>query len=107
MAMADFVVKFEELKTTMRTFFSATVDKFTVLRNRLNAHVAATGNVHDLEPVDIGLGNVPDWLPSTLKQAEDGMSNNSFVTPRRVDNYTDKNVYKVIGDAFAAAAADL
>jgi hypothetical protein len=107
MAMASFVVQLNKLKAAMNQYFGTALDKFTTLRNRLNAHTTATGNVHDMEPADIGLGNVPDWLPATQQQAEDGISNNAFMTPRRVDNYVDTNVYKVIGDAFSAAADDL
>lgn len=107
MAMTDFNVKLNQLKSVMGQYFATALDKFTTLRNRLNAHTAATGNVHDLKAADIGLGNVPDWLPATQTQAESGKSNNAFMTPKRTDNYVDKNVYKVIGDAFTAAADDL
>jgi hypothetical protein len=107
MAMTDFTVKLTQLKGVMSQYFNTVLDKFTTLRNRLNAHTTATGNVHDLEASDIGLGNVPDWLPATQPQAEAGKSNNAFMTPKRTDNYVDKNVYQVIGDAFTAAADDL
>lgn len=107
MAIADFTVKLTQLKSVMTQYFATTVQKFTTLRNRLNEHTTATGNTHDMVPSDIGLGNVPDWLPATTDQAKSGLSNNAFMTPRRVDNYVDENVYKVIGDAFNAAADEL
>lgn len=107
MAMTDFTVKLAQLKGVMSQYFAVTLQKFTTIRDRLNTHTAATGNVHDLEPADIGLGNVPDWLPATLAQAKRGLSNNAFMTPKRVDDYVDENIYKVIGDAFADAADDL
>ena len=107
MAIADFTVKLTQLKEVMAQYFGTVVQKFTTIRNRLNVHTAATGNVHDLAPADIGLGNVPDWSPATLTQARRGFSNNAFMTPKRVDDYADENIYTVIGDAFAAAANDL
>lgn len=107
MAMSDFTVKLTQLKTGMTEYFGIVVGKIRTIRDRLNAHTGATGNVHGLEPADIGLGNVPDWLPATADQAQKGLSNNAFMTPKRVDDYVDTNVYKVIGDAFSAAADDL
>lgn len=107
MAISDYTVKLTQLKSVMTQYFATTVQKFTTLRNRLNAHTTATGNVHDMEPADIGLGNVPDWLPATEKQAKSGLSNNAFMTPRRVEDYADQNIYKVIGDAFNDAADEL
>lgn len=107
MAMTDYTVKLSQLKTVMAQYFGSVLQKFTTIRNRLNAHTTATGNVHDMEPADIGLGNVPDWLPASLVQAKRGLSNNAFMTPKRVDDYADENIFKVIGDAFADAADDL
>lgn len=107
MAMSDFTVKLTQLLSVMGQYFGGVVQKFTTIRNRLNEHTGAIGNVHDLKASDIGLGNVPDWLPATKTQAENGVSNNSFMTPRRVDNYVDGNIFTVIGDAFSAAADDL
>lgn len=107
MAMTDFTVKLTQLKNGMTQYFGTVLEKFTTIRNRLNAHTTATGNVHDMVPADIGLGNVPDWLPATQVQAKRGLSNNAFMTPKRVDDYVDENIYTVIGDAFADAADDL
>lgn len=107
MAMSDFNVKLTQLKNAMTQYFGTVVDKFTTLRNRLNEHTAATGNVHDMDAEDLGLGNVPNWLPATKVQAQEGKSNNAFMTPKRTDDYVDENIYKVIGDAFSAAADDL
>lgn len=55
------------------------VNKFAV--TPLNAHIAAKGNVHDMVPADIGLGNVPNWRPATAQQAIDPTNNNTFMTP--------------------------
>lgn len=107
MASSDFVVKLNQLKQGISTYCATVLQKFTTIRNRLNAHTTATGNVHDLQASEIGLGNVPDWPPADQATAERGLSNNSFMTPRRTDDYVNKNVYEVIGDAFSAAADDL
>lgn len=55
------------------------VNKFAVVP--LNAHIQATGNVHDMVPADIGLGNVPNWLPASPVNAIDPTNNTSFMTP--------------------------
>ena len=55
------------------------VNKFAVAP--LNAHINAKGNVHDMVPADIGLGNVPNWRPATPQQAIDPTNNNTFMTP--------------------------
>ena len=55
------------------------VNKFAV--TPLNAHIQAKGNVHDMVPADIGLGNVPNWSPANPQQAIDSTNNTSFMTP--------------------------
>lgn len=107
MAMNNFTVAFNNFKNGLTVYLAAVADKFGAVRDRLNAHTDATGNVHGLEPADIGLGNVPDWLPATTKEAQEALSNASFVTPRRVDDYAEENVFKVIGNAFGAASDKL
>ena len=107
MAMIDFSVKLNQLKGVMTQYFATTVQKFTTLRNRLNAHTSAKGNVHEMVAKDIGLGNLPNWPPATKVQAQKGLYNSSIMTPKRTDDYVDENIYKVIGDAFSAAADDL
>lgn len=55
------------------------VNKFAV--TPLTAHIQAKGNVHDMVPADIGLGNVPNWLPASPQNAIDPTNNTSFMTP--------------------------
>lgn len=107
MAISDFRTNLDKLKTATSQLISTQLQKLTTIKDRLNAHTTAKGNVHDLEPRDIGLGNVPDWTPATKQQARDGNSNNAFMTPRRVDDYADANIFTVIGDVFKEAADDL
>lgn len=107
MAIIDFRAKLDQLKTGLSQYFTTTLQKITTIKDRLNTHVLSTGNVHKLEPTDIGLGNVPDWAPATKIAAQEGVSNNAFMTPRRVDDYADEQIFKVIGDTFKNAADDL
>lgn len=55
------------------------VNKYAV--DPLDAHIRATGNVHDLVASEIGLGNVPNWLPATPTTALDPTNNAAFMTP--------------------------
>lgn len=107
MAMQTFIIAFNRLKGLIQQYSNVGLGLFKTIRDRLNAHTDARGNVHNLEPADIGLGNVPDWLPATEKQAFDALSNNAFMTPRRTSDFTDENVFKVLGNAFETAADDL
>ncbi|BEG72399.1 hypothetical protein RVBP21_0270 [Pseudomonas phage BRkr] len=50
----------------------------------LNAHIAATGNVHGMVPRDIGLGNVPNYPAATPQQAVDPTNNSTLMTPYTV-----------------------
>lgn len=47
----------------------------------LNAHIAATGNVHRLVAADINLGNVPNFPAANPTQALDVTNNAAFMTP--------------------------
>ncbi len=107
MAISNFRVNLDKLKNAITQLFNGQLQKVTTINDRLNEHTTATGNVHLLEPRDLGLGNVPDWAPATREQAQKGLSNNAFMTPRRVDDYADANIFTVIGDAFKDAADDL
>ncbi|AEH03574.1 tail protein [Pseudomonas phage PhiPA3] len=104
MAIADFRVKLEFLKGVLSNYQNLITNKFATVRDRLNAHTSATGNVHDMEAEDIGLGQVPNYPPATTQQATDGISNNSLMTPKRVDDYVATNIFQVIETAFNDAA---
>lgn len=47
----------------------------------LNAHTAATGNVHGLVAADINLGRVPNFAAATPTEAIDITNNNTLLTP--------------------------
>lgn len=58
------------------------VNKFAV--EPMTTHINQTGNVHKMVPADIGLGNVPNWLPANATQAVDPTNNSTFSTPYTV-----------------------
>lgn len=107
MAMPTFQVAFDRLKGLIGQYTNVIIGHFGTVRDRLNEHTDATGNVHDMQPSDIGLGNVPDWLPATTEQAQQAISNAAFMTPRRTDDYANEKIFNVIGDAFEAASDQL
>lgn len=107
MAMTDYTVQFNRLKTLMNLYMNNTMSKLRELRVRVNTHTLARGNVHDMVPSDINLGNVPDWLPATEDQAKRAITAQAFMSPRRTADFTDENVFKVIGGAFKDAASKL
>lgn len=104
MAMTVFRVELDKLKNNIGQFNSIVLNLLRSCRDRLNGHILAKGNVHELAPRDIGLGNVPDWLPAQQDQAKGGTNNSSFMTPKRVDNYAEENIFKAIEKAFNDAA---
>lgn len=55
------------------------VNKYAV--TPLDDHIRATGNVHDMVPADIGLGNIPNWRPATPQQAIDPTNATTFMSP--------------------------
>lgn len=79
-------------------------NKLTKITERLNLYRDAIGELKNLQPKDIGLGDVPNYKPATKKQAEDAVNNTSLMTPKRVDNWAEANVYEPIGQAFKDAA---
>lgn len=55
------------------------INKYAV--DPMDAHIRAKGNVHDMVAADIGLGNVPNWLPATPTTALDPTNNQAFMSP--------------------------
>lgn len=104
MAISDFRVQLDNLTNKTRSFHNTVLNLLRSCRDRLNGHILQKGNAHGMEPKDIGLGNVPDWQPSTLKQAQEGKNSTSFMSPRRVDNYAKENVFDAVEEVFNDAA---
>lgn len=55
------------------------INKYAV--DPMDAHIRAKGNVHDMTAADIGLGNVPNWVPANPTTALDPTNNAAFMTP--------------------------
>lgn len=58
------------------------INKYAV--DPMDAHIRAKGNVHDMVAADIGLGNVPNWVPATPITALDPTNNQAFMSPYTV-----------------------
>lgn len=97
----------QQLLATTRQLGATTMVKLNTLFNRTNAHIKEKGNVHGLEPADLGMDRVPNYAPATQKQAELGVNNTSLMTPKRTTNFAEENIYKPIGEVFRDATARL
>lgn len=49
----------------------------------INAHIADTGNPHQTTKAQVGLSDVPNYPMATQSEAEDGTSNERFMSPLR------------------------
>lgn len=107
MAIITFREKLDKLKTAIGALNGKLGVLLGLIRDRLNNHTQAQGNVHNLTPDDISLGLVPNWGPATLDEAKMAQSNSAFMTPRRVDNYNQANLYQALVDVFDEAASKL
>lgn len=88
--------------------FGLTVSaKFTTVKDRLNLHQTQLSKLQNMQPDEIGLGQLPNYPPATRNQAQGAINNNSLMTPRRTDDWAQVNVYGPIGQAFKDAAARL
>lgn len=62
----------------------------------INDHINNTSNPHSTTKVQVGLGNVDNYLTATQVQAEGGIVNDAFMTPLR----TKQAVLAIVGNAF-------
>ncbi|ANM44925.1 tail protein [Pseudomonas phage vB_Pae10145-KEN51] len=85
-------------------FTKAVLNKFIAVINRINGHIAARGNPHNLQPSDIGLGNVANYRPATKKRAQEGFNNTTYMTPKRTDDYNRVHIYGPLAKLFNDAA---
>lgn len=91
----------------MALWAGETVNRFTLVRNRLEALELTTRELSEQTADKVGLGQVANHAPATLTQAVNGINNSSTMTPRRTADFAEANIYAPIGDAFAAASARL
>lgn len=47
----------------------------------MEAHVTERGNVHNVQPAQVGLGNVNNFPPATIDQASDPTNDSTYLTP--------------------------
>jgi hypothetical protein len=83
------------------------VNRLTLVKNRLDALESTTRTLKNQTADAIGLGQTPNYAPTTLKQAKGGVNNTSIMTPRRTADYAEENIYGPIGEAFKASASRL
>lgn len=95
------------LQTSMRGYYNLLVAKLMATIALIQSHVNETGNVHNMSKADIGLKLVEDFPPATKTQAVDCTDNRSVLTPLRLGQSLDVNVYTPLADAFNAAADEL
>jgi hypothetical protein len=91
----------------MAIWAGETVNRFSLVKTRLEALELSFRNLRETTADEIGLGLVANYAPSTLTQAKGGVNNSSHMTPRRTNDFAEEKIYGPIGDAFATAAARL
>lgn len=103
-SLSDMIQSINKSVTSMTGVFTFIPNTLRIIITRLNEHVLAKGNVHSLTPGDLGLGDVPNYAPSTTPQAQNAVNNTTVMTPKRVDDWAQVNVYGPIAKAFTDAA---
>lgn len=82
---------------------AATVKALGEIVARLNESDADIRKLQRMTPDDIGLGQVRDYAPSNLQQAQNAINNTSNMTPRRTRDYAETNIFGPMGEAFRDA----
>lgn len=102
-----FKVAFNKLKGGVSSYTSVVYGLINELLSRLNSHTTAKGNVHGLEKKDLNIDLVPNFPIAKEVTAREGKSSSAFMSPRRVDDYADANIYKPLADLFNEASGKL
>jgi len=97
----------QQLMSDMVQVGTATQNAIKLLSSRINSHILARGNPHQMEPADIGLDRVANYAPATQPEAVRGVNNTTLMTPKRTTNWAETNVYGPLGQVFKDAAARL
>lgn len=90
------------MRLTMSTYFTGISSRLKTLITRFNAHEANKSNPHGTDKKHIGLDQVENYPPATQQQAIDGVSNTTYLTPKRLTNVLD-----LVAQAFEDATNDL
>lgn len=72
----------------------------------LNA-VSKVSDISTLNKDTIGLNYTPNWPGATKLKAVKGEDPNAFISPLRMDNYMDANLYEPLADLFNQATSAL
>lgn len=102
-----FKVTFNKLKGGVSSYTNIIYTLISEILGRLNSHTKAKGNVHGLEKKDLNIDLVPNFPMAKELTAKEGKSSSAFMSPRRVDDYADANIYKPLADLFNEAADKL
>lgn len=91
----------------MMALFNATRNKVILLATQLKAHLTNTNNPHRVDKFDVGLGKVQNFAPAKKAQAVAGKNNNTVMTPVRVEQYMEANIYTPLTQLFDDTINDL
>ncbi|MNB83835.1 hypothetical protein D3C87_1217970 [compost metagenome] len=91
----------------MALWAGETVNRFTLIRTRLEALESTTRALNSMTADKVGLGQVANHAPATTTQSVGGVNNSTTMTPRRTRDFAETNIYGPIGEAFAASTARL
>lgn len=89
----------EESSKTLTTINS-------IVESQKNIAEAFSGSTVN-KPSDVNLTFVPNWEPAKKSTAIKGRSTNAFISPKRLDEYVDANLYQPLSALFDAAADKL
>lgn len=95
------------LKALMEAFFGVVGSQLQKMVDRFNAHQQDLENPHGVTKDQLGMDLVENYPPSTLQQAQDGINNNTVMTPKRVAQFADANIFEPLADLFEQATNDL
>lgn len=85
---------------------SIIVERLLDLTGVVNLISEVTGS-SKLVPKDVGLEFTPNWPPARKDDAIEGRDPNSIISPLRLDEYMDANLYTPLAQLFEDALNDL
>lgn len=101
---SKFIRALSELKEGMSSKNRTLGFIIQALINYPGNHIEDKDNPHDVKASDMGLENLPNWPPATKEQAIEGTNASALLSPKRLDDYMDSNVYAPLSQIFDAAA---
>lgn len=95
------------LKVYMDAFFGVVRSQLETIVDRFNEHQQSNGNPHGTTKDHLGMDQVENYPPATKQEAEDGIINVSVMTPKRVAQFADKQIFEPLAEIFEQATNDL